>query len=201
MITLVGDAGVGKSRLLSEFAAWAAVQPEPVCWFRGRATPQTASTPYRLLRDLFAERFHILESDSVAQARRKLREGLAEFLGPDGEMKAHFIGALIGYDFTDSPYLRGIASDARQVHDRALHYLAQFFTTVAQRCLAAVLLEDIHWADGPSLDVVRDVVGQLARDVRGAQVRMLVPGAVRAKSHLGLGARGSHAAGSEAPDA
>ena len=37
MVTIVGDAGVGKSRLLAEFDRWIAETPEWLWWFRGRA--------------------------------------------------------------------------------------------------------------------------------------------------------------------
>ena len=47
-------------------------------------------------------------------------------------MKAHFIGHLIGFDFSASPYLRGILRDARQIRDRAFHYLLHFFAAVAE---------------------------------------------------------------------
>src|SRR5450755_4653485 len=40
-VTVIADAGIGKSRLLYEFEAWSEIQPEPFFVFRGRATPQT----------------------------------------------------------------------------------------------------------------------------------------------------------------
>ena len=51
-VTIVGDAGVGKSRLLYEFDQWAETRPEAFYHFEGRATPQTENQPYGLLRDM-----------------------------------------------------------------------------------------------------------------------------------------------------
>ena len=45
--TLVGDAGVGKSRLLGELDAWLQERPDPVWWFRGRASPSGQNRPAR----------------------------------------------------------------------------------------------------------------------------------------------------------
>jgi tetratricopeptide (TPR) repeat protein len=91
-------------------------------------------------------------------ARLKLETGLMQFLAEEPEMKAHFVGALLGYGFADSPHLRGVKDDARQMRAQALHYLAQFFTNVTQDTPAVIMLDDIHWADGPSLDAISHIV-------------------------------------------
>ena len=61
VVTIIGDAGVGKSRLLYEFDNWVELRPERVRYFRGRATPALQSVPHSLWRDLLAYRFDILE--------------------------------------------------------------------------------------------------------------------------------------------
>ena len=87
-------------------------------------------------------------------ARTKLTRGITAVLGPDGVEQAHFIGHLIGLDFADSPYLRGILSDARQVRDLAFHYTTRFFAAMAQDHPVVLFLDDIHWADDGSLDLL-----------------------------------------------
>jgi class 3 adenylate cyclase/tetratricopeptide (TPR) repeat protein len=160
IVTVVGDAGVGKSRLLYEFNNWAELLPDKVWLFRGRAQPQLSQLPYALIRDLFAFRFEIRDSDRASIARQKLEQGIIGFIGAEGIEKAHFIGHLIGFDFSTSPYLQGILHDARQIRDRAFHYLAQFFSATTQDRPVAVLLEDAHWADDGSLDLIEYLVNE-----------------------------------------
>jgi predicted ATPase len=74
--------------------------------------------------------------------------------GEDARMRAHFIGHLVGLDFSSSPHLAGILDDAKQVRGRAFHYAAQLFREVARESPAVVYLEDLHWADDGSLDFV-----------------------------------------------
>ena len=162
-ITVVGDAGVGKSRLLYEFTTWAEILPENWRIFKGRASESTRTLPYSLLRDIFTFRFEIAESDPLWLAQKKLEDGILGFMTMDTEaaMKAHFIGQLLGFDFSSSPHLRGILQDAVQIRDRAFHYLVQFFSAVThEQDLAATVLflEDIHWADGGSLDAFEYLV-------------------------------------------
>ena len=161
-ITVVGEAGVGKSRLLYEFDSWIALLPERISHFKGRADEKMSNMPYFLIRDLFSFRFEIQDSDPAIVAREKLERGIAEFMGVDGMEKAHFIGHLIGFDFSTSPYLRGILSDARQIRDRAFYYITQFFTAVAQRGPVVIFLKDIHLASEGSLDLI----DHLARECR-----------------------------------
>ena len=172
-ITIVGEAGVGKSRLLYEFRNWLDLQAESIVIFRGRATQERSNLPYSLIRDLFAFRFEIQDSDPAAVAREKLEQGIVAPWGTGDvegtEEKAHFIGQLIGFDFSESPHLRGIIGDARQIHDRAFHYVAEFFAAAAppsgrrERRAVAIYLEDIHWADDGSLDLVDYLVWKCRR--------------------------------------
>jgi hypothetical protein len=52
VVTVVGEAGVGKSRLLYEFESWAETRPGRFTVFQGRATPQTQGQPFGLLQDI-----------------------------------------------------------------------------------------------------------------------------------------------------
>ncbi len=154
MVTIVGEAGVGKSRLLYEFDNWIALLLERITYFKGRADEKRSSLPYFLIRDLFSFHCGIQDSDPVSVAREKLEHGITHFMGANGLEKAHFIGHLIGFDFSASPHLRGILSDARQIRDRAFYYITQFFMAVTQHSPAALFLEDIHWANEGSLELI-----------------------------------------------
>jgi predicted ATPase/class 3 adenylate cyclase len=173
MITIAGEAGIGKSRLLYEFENWLDLQPEDCYIFKGRASEQTRNLPYFLIRDLFAFRFQIAESDPLEVVHEKLEQGIVEFMGAGCEEQAHFIGHLLGYHYTDSPYLRGILEDSKQIRNIALHYLMQFFVAVTKGMHAVILLEDLHWADDGSLDVIQ----HLTQECR--QVPILIMGCTR----------------------
>ena len=159
VITIVGDAGIGKSRLLYEFDNWRDLQPERFRVFRARASEETYRLPYAFLRDMFAFRFGMSESETLSDARAKLEDGIAALMRDDADarMKAHFIGHLLGLDFSSSPYLAGLVGETKALRERALFYLAQFFRAVSQTqgmSAAVLLLEDLHWADDNSLDAL-----------------------------------------------
>jgi len=155
-VTVTGEAGVGKSRLLYEFTNWVELRPEMTWIFQGRATEQMTDTPFGLLHDVLADRFQILNSDSAAVARHKLVAGVTGFMGEGAEEQADFIGHLVGLDLSGSRHLSGILSEGGQIRQRAFHYLVQFFRAVSHSDDSPVLLllEDLQWADEGSLDLI-----------------------------------------------
>ena len=166
LATVVGDAGLGKSRLLFEFSHWLGLRPLPVMFFQGRPRPYGNNVPYGLLRDLLTWRFEILDGDAQAIAQTKLADGLGPLFGERAAEQTALIGHLIGFDYSDSPHIAGIANDARQLRDRAFHALGQYFRLLHQSHGApiALLLDDLHWADEGSLDFVNHLA-QACRDV------------------------------------
>ena len=154
LVVVKGDAGLGKSRLIYEFEAWLDSYPTDFYLFKGRADEETMSLPYSLLRDVFSNCFQIRDSDSQAEAREKLMQGMAGMTGAGNEEQTAFIGELLGFDFSESSFVRGIRMDARQIRDRSFNSIAQFFEKLTRAFPVVVLLDDIHWADNGTLELI-----------------------------------------------
>ncbi|HKI53068.1 MAG TPA: adenylate/guanylate cyclase domain-containing protein [Anaerolineales bacterium] len=154
LITLVAEAGTGKSRLLFEFGKWLEASEKAVQILKGRAVQESTHTPYSLLHGIVSSLFDINENDRAAIARQKLELGIQKKSSDteNATQHAHFIGHLIGLDYSESPYLKGILADARQIRDRAFHYATQLFADLTLDTSLVIFLEDIHWADTGSLD-------------------------------------------------
>ncbi|HEX8557872.1 MAG TPA: protein kinase [Pyrinomonadaceae bacterium] len=194
VVTVIGDAGLGKSRLLYELSNWVELLPDTLYGFNGRAGESSQGLPYALVRDLFSFRFEIQDSDPPQVAREKLERGMLAMCPGASEaetlMRAHFIGQLIGFDYSASPHVSGIRDDARQVRDRAFLYAARFFNDVSRRYPVVLYLDDIHWADDGSLDFI----DHLARECAHAPVMVLClarPSLLERRPAWGEG-RGAH---------
>jgi serine/threonine protein kinase/tetratricopeptide (TPR) repeat protein len=168
VVTVLGDAGLGKSRLLYEFSNWIELLPDNWYVFNGRAGESAQGLPYALLRDLFSFRFEIQDSDPPQLAREKLERGMLSMCKGEAEaevlMRAHFIGQLIGFDYSASPHVSGIRDDARQVRDRAFRYAARFFSDIARDYPVVLYFDDIHWADDGSLDFIDHLARNCAHE-------------------------------------
>ena len=143
IVTIVGEAGVGKTRLVQ--ALWdrlAGESPEPVRR-QGRCPPYGAGITYRPLADVLKEQLGILDSDPPDIVRLRLagREILGLTLGLQAPPGLH-------------PLLA-----RERLHQAWVELLEELG---AERPVV-VLVEDLHWAEEPLLDLL----ARLQRDVRG----------------------------------
>lgn len=166
VVTVEGESGIGKSRLLYEFEQLINLLPEQIALFRGRVHQEVGQTAYTLFRDLFSNYFDIHHRNSPIVAREKLVRGVVDVMDEEAtraQERAHFMGQLLGFDFLDSPFLQGIEDDAQQIRETAFRDMVEFFTAVAsQNSIAILFLEDVHWADEGSFDLIDYLVQSCA---------------------------------------
>jgi hypothetical protein len=143
--------------LLYEFDNWIELRPELVTYYKGRGTANTQNVPFSLFRDLFAFRFDIRDSDSAAVALDKFQAGMAPYIDPD---QAAVTGQWLGFDFSANEAVSRLL-DAEGFAETARAYLMRYFRGIVAEGPAVVLLEDIHWADDSSLDLVLHLAATL----------------------------------------
>ena len=165
-LTLVGDAGLGKSRLLREFtAALMAGQTAQRADCRVltlRSQPDGMLRLFGLLHALLATQFGVADTDSAEAARRKVVEGMSPWFDERGERQAQLIGQLSGLDFLDSPNVKGL--DPRSLRDQAFAALRAYLKALATKegQLPVLIVEDLHWADDGSLDLLQHLLAHAA---------------------------------------
>ncbi|MDX1416662.1 MAG: tetratricopeptide repeat protein, partial [Candidatus Promineifilaceae bacterium] len=154
-VTIAGEAGLGKSRLLFEFQQWLDLQPQLITLYRARARQATQHLSYGLLRDLFEFRFNIRDDDTPGEMRRKMIAGFEEWMEPGEEtrLKAQIVGRLLGYDFRQNKTIRALEEEPKQLRNRALAAMIDYFRAVSSEPVVA-LFEDLHWADESSIDIL-----------------------------------------------
>jgi class 3 adenylate cyclase len=143
LVAIIGDAGVGKTRLVRElWERLASEEPTPLQRI-GRCLSYGEGITYWPLGEVLREHFGILESDSSVEVLRRL-EG------------REILGLTLGLDIAGD--LHPLAARDR-LYEAWISLLEEL---VAERP-AVVLLEDLHWADPALLELVE----RLVRDVRG----------------------------------
>jgi tetratricopeptide (TPR) repeat protein len=157
-LTVVGDAGLGKSRLLRELMS--SLQDSRVLALRSQ--PDGQLRPWGLLRSLLALQCGVADADSADAAQRKVVAGLGPWFEERGERQAQLIGQLSGLDFADSPTVKGL--DPRSLRDQALTALCAYLRALATHgsSLPVLVIEDLHWADDSSLDLLQHLLARAA---------------------------------------
>ncbi len=147
VVSICGDPGTGKSRLVEEFKT--TLDRQRFHWLAAHAYGYTQKIPYWPLIDLLNRMWKIEEEDSPESVRRKIEVGARAVLGRT-EGACSLIGSLYALH---SPELEGMSPELwrAQLFETIRNILAVF----AASRPTIVCLEDLHWADPPSLDLVR----------------------------------------------
>ena len=156
-LKIVGEAGVGKTSLLKEFVSNNENIDNKINIIYGRAFEYEKRHAFSLLRSILSNLFNILESDSPDTVHKKLEEGIPPLLGTESLEYAHFIGHLAGFDFSDSPFLKDIINDQKQIHDIATHYFKVFIQAMSPVML---IFDDMQWADKKSISLLKYFVDE-----------------------------------------
>ena len=107
---------------------------------------------------MVATRFDIHDSDPAAAVLTKLRDGFAGHLSPD---EADVVGHWLGFELSSSPAVQRLLGAQFSATARA-HLLA-YFAALAARDAVVLALEDLHWADDESLDLLADLIAHVQR--------------------------------------
>jgi class 3 adenylate cyclase/tetratricopeptide (TPR) repeat protein len=145
---LVGPAGVGKSRLAAEFRAF--VEGSGGRWLEGRCLQLTEATPYAPFVDLLA-RQGVADLAGLEASLRSLTESGA--LGRAEEI-APFLAHLLGLAWGDERDLAVVEASADLRTTLTVDALVEYLAAWGRLGPAALLLEDVHWADPLSRRVI-----------------------------------------------
>ncbi|MCP4359107.1 MAG: tetratricopeptide repeat protein [Chloroflexi bacterium] len=161
---IMGEAGVGKSRLVHEFNIWIQTFPQEIPILKGRTYQHGRQTPYALIRNLLATYFDIQDNDPASLAEEKLIQGMSRVLKVEEDalrQRVHLISRLIGLDLGQILPLTNQANDEKtpQLKELAYQYIVELCTEITAVSPAVIiLLEDLHWADESSLDFLEHLL-------------------------------------------
>ncbi len=164
LVTVVGDAGSGKSRLIYEFKEQLLLEHEPVRFFEGRCAALSQHVPLSpfvaMLRQYFEFGPHETPESVHAKVERRLGKGVAEV-----EETYPLLCRVLSLP-TELP--AGVSLDAlKQETFGAIHKLVAKEST---RAPVVMIVEDLHWIDEASQQLLEMAIARLMR----ARVMILV---------------------------
>ena len=148
--TVVGEPGIGKSRLVTELRTALDDRPEIVTWRHGRCLPYGEGITFWALGEIVKSEAGILESDDPQETKTKLDETIASLF--DDEADRAWFGSRL------APLVGAEGGGLSVAREEAFTAWRRFLEAMAVRRPCILVVEDLHWADGALLDFLEHLL-------------------------------------------
>ena len=179
IVSVTGEAGFGKSRLIAElrhrlvaegviFGAETEHPAAPssdtqVAWHEGRSVSYETSTPYTPFVDLLGRYFGFRTEDSNEEKYARIRSSISELLPHGADDTAPFIATMLGIQPAPEDDDRVKYLNPPQVRDRVFGAVCRLFERLAETRPNVLVFEDLHWTDQTSLDLLEQLMSATGR--------------------------------------
>jgi class 3 adenylate cyclase/tetratricopeptide (TPR) repeat protein len=180
LVTIVGEPGIGKSRLVFELFRQIELSSALITWRQARSSPYGDGFTLWALGEIVKAQAGILETDGAAVASQKLGRTVRDLVSAPADaarIEAH-LRSLVGLSASAD------ASGGRR--EAAFAAWRHFLEAVARERTLVLVFEDIHWGDDALLDFVEYLL-EWSRDVRLLVVCTARPGIVEERPAWGEG--------------
>ena len=157
LVALIGEAGIGKSRLTAEFKS--RIDPEKFMLLEGQSLTYRKSVSYWIFLEVLRNYLGLLPTASKMDVQDKLLDAVPKLLGPDSSSALPLIEKLFNLEPSDP-----IASqrlnylDAEQLRQQNFIAIRNMLLAISEQKPLVIILEDLHWADEISLDLLAFLV-------------------------------------------
>ena len=179
LVSITGQAGIGKSRLAWEFLKYVDGVVETVWWHEGRSPSYGEGVTFWALGEMVRSRAKLLEGDDPATTRARVGEMLLEHVPDDGERR-RIEPALLA--------LLGVGEAPAGGAPELFWAWRTFFERLASTGVVALLFEDLQWADSGTLDFIEHML-EWSRNVPILIVTLARPDLLDRRPGWGAGKR------------
>ena len=149
MIAISGEPGTGKSRLIEELKT--SLDLDSVQWREGLTYAYAQNIPYFILINLLSRAWQIEEGDPPEIVRQKVEINIGRLLGDNNEI-APYIGGLYSLSY---PEVEEVSPEFRK--SRIFEAIGAVLGALTRKAPAVIYLEDLHWADSSSIELLRSL--------------------------------------------
>ena len=168
LVLITGEAGIGKTRLVAELRARSTlVHPVPR-WLEGHCREMTMSVSYGPFVEAIGSLVGVSVGDDAATASERMATALSSLTDGNYLSAARaaelrpLLGWLLAADQTTAPEAAPLLSDPEQLKREVFNGVRDFLVAAGRRQPLTVFLDDLHWSDQLSIELVKFLLEGLA---------------------------------------
>ncbi len=155
IVSIIGEAGIGKTRLMNEVRS---EYSDVIRFIEGRAVSYAQSFPYSPIRDLLRDWLRVGASTPETRVRLELKAQLAELFGEDADDAYSFLANLLGLTLEPDEAERIRELNRESVQHQTIDVFAELLFRLSEEQPLCVVLEDLHWADEATLELLEETL-------------------------------------------
>jgi len=155
VVNIIGEAGIGKSRLVAELKRWEDMKN--VTLLEGRATSIGRNLSFHPITDLLKQWMGIGQDDKKEDASSKLQNALWDLFREEVGEVLPFVATLMGIPLLDKYAERVKGLEGEAMEKLILKSLRDLLIKAAKQRPLMIVMEDLHWADTSSLQLLESL--------------------------------------------
>ncbi len=163
IVAIVGEAGLGKSRLVAEWRKAAFAEADaPLRWIEGRCLSYASSIAHHLSTDILRALIGAPVGSSEEETRAALSKNLETLLGAERKDVYPFLGHLLGLKLEEDMAARVKYLDGPALQAQYIAAYKRFLQALAKDAPTVIVCEDVHWADPSSVELGSQILPMAA---------------------------------------
>ncbi len=165
IVVVLGDAGIGKTRLVQEAMQQVVktelgetpTPPSSLRWLEGRSLSYGRALSFWPITQLILADLGLSDGDAEVKVKAALRRRVSDLLGDDCDELLPFLFHILGLKQDETRQEMFQTLDGETVKHQITRAVRRYFTHMAEREPTVLVFEDTHWADPSSLEILEDL--------------------------------------------
>ena len=179
IVTIIGEAGIGKSRLVEEARLYTPCGCSTLHWIEGRALSYGQTLSFWTIIQLFYNDLGLSDGDPEVRVLTALKKRVKELFGEKASEVLPYLGNMLGVNLEEA-----LANQVRQLDGETLKHqtlisINQYFQRMAEKQPTVLVFDDLHWADPSSLEALEQLA--IRHRPRSPHAGVTIPPRTRAR--------------------
>ena len=158
IVSVTGEAGIGKSRLVEEMRKYVSSSSMSVHWLEGRALSYGQTLSFWIINQLIYNDLQLSDGDPEVRVRTALKRRVSELFADNAGEVLPYLGQLLGISLDSAQFEQIQQLEGETLKYQTLLSISRYFQKMAEAHPTVLVLDDLHWADPSSLEALQGLL-------------------------------------------